>query len=187
MCKPSWCRGTERDSVKSKKLESEQSFVTYYVLEHINMSKALSVRIRQTRFESVTQEAILDLLVAAAEVRSQLERIFLAKGISMPQYNVLRILRGKFPEGYARCEIIERMLERAPDVTRLIDRLQQRGLVERIPSTQDGRFSLARITPEGKALLDELQPELDTHAQFVGDRLGVAEQQELSMLCGKLL
>lgn len=130
---------------------------------------------------------MLDLLVAAAEVRYQLEDIFLSKGISLPQYNVLRILRGKFPEGYARCEIIERMLERAPDVTRLIDRLQKRGLVERIPSPQDGRFSLARITREGQALLLELQPEIDRHALLIGSKLTDDEQRELSALCGKLL
>jgi DNA-binding MarR family transcriptional regulator len=125
------------------------------------MNQALSKRLRQPAFASPVQEAALSLLLAANRLNESVEAVCTMHGITRPQYNVLRILRGVYPEGHPRCEIASRMLERAPDVTRLIDRLQSRGLVRRCRADQDHRQSIACITSEGLKLLETMQPEVD--------------------------
>src|SRR5579864_8809591 len=135
------------------------------------MGDALRHRIQQVHFESAVQEAVLSLLVAADHLRAQTERLCAEFGISASQYNVLRILRGVHPEGHSRCEIARRMIERAPDVTRLVDRLEKRGLVERDRSAADRRLSLTRITPAGIDLLARLAPRLAALESHLAERL----------------
>ncbi len=150
------------------------------------MGDALKRRIKQQRFESPLQEAMLNLLVAAAHVMERTDRVLAAHGITQPQYNVLRILRGAHPNGYPRCDIAERMIDRAPDVTRLIDRLERQGFVERDRSASDRRLSIARITAAGLKLLDEVDPSLrETHA-FLGDRISASDRLELSRICERI-
>lgn len=146
------------------------------------MGKALQKRIMQARFESPTQEAILNLLIAANHIRQRLDRACAEHAITHGQYNVLRILRGA-PEGHPRCEIARRMLEKAPDVTRLIDRLEQQGLVERGRAEADRRLSVTRITRKGINLLNRLQPRIDEAHQFFADRVSLADRRELSRIC----
>lgn len=90
------------------------------------MTEALSRRLKQARFSSAHQEALLSLAVAAGAINDLVDEVCGKHGLTRPQYNVLRILRGVYPEGHPRCEIAQRMIERAPDVTRLVDRLQAR-------------------------------------------------------------
>ena len=85
------------------------------------MGETLKRRLRQNRFDSAAQEALLNLLVASGHVRGTIDQLFDREHVTPGQYNVLRILRGAHPRGYSRCEIASRMIERAPDVTRLID------------------------------------------------------------------
>lgn len=150
------------------------------------MGEALRKRLKQERFESSVQEALLNLLVAANHVRERFNREFARYGITLSQYNVLRILKGAYPEGHSRGEIAQRMIERAPDITRLISRLEERGLVERDSSEIDGRLSIARITPKGLALLDEMRPSLDALHRYFAERVSGADQHELSRICEKI-
>ena len=129
---------------------------------------------------------MLNLMVAADTIKYETEKVCIRFGITPPLYNVLRILRGVYPEGHPRCEIAQRMVERAPDVTRLIDRLEQQGLAERTRQDEDRRMSISRITDKGLKLLKEIQPELDSvHAGFA-ERLSGKEYEELSKLLEKL-
>jgi DNA-binding MarR family transcriptional regulator len=146
------------------------------------MGDALKKRIRQETFSSPTQEALLNLLVAADYLRDQMDRLCAEFGITPGQYNVLRILKGA-PEGHPRCDIARRMIERAPDVTRLVDRLEKRGLVERDRSAADRRLSLTRITPEGVALLARMEPRLAEHEKHLAERLSLRDRRELSRIC----
>jgi DNA-binding MarR family transcriptional regulator len=92
--------------------------------------------------------------------------LFAAHGLSGPQYNVLRILRGASGEGLPCLEIAGQMITRMPDITRLVDRLEGSGLVERARTDADRRIVLVRITSAGLELLARLdQPVLDTHKQ----------------------
>jgi DNA-binding MarR family transcriptional regulator len=149
------------------------------------MGDALRRRIRQERFESPVQEAMLNLMVAAEHLRERMDRLCAEFDLSPSQYNVLRILRGA-PEGHPRCEIARRMIDRAPDVTRLVDRLERRGLVERDRSAADRRLSLTRITPAGLALLERMRPRLDEEHRHLAERISHADQRELSRLCEQI-
>jgi DNA-binding MarR family transcriptional regulator len=143
----------------------------------------LKRRIRQARFESVAQEAILNLLVASAHVRQLVDEVCGGHGLTQGQFNVLRILRGAHPDGYPRCEIAARMVERAPDVTRLIDRLQARGLVERVRQDGDRRLSVTRITRPGLDLLKRLDGPISRISHQVADVVPSRDLKELSRIC----
>lgn len=147
------------------------------------MGEALRKRIKQARFDSPAQEAMLNLMVASDYVRQRVDKVCADYGITHGQYNVLRILRGVYPDGHPRCEIASRMLERAPDVTRLVDRLEQEGLVERDRSAEDRRLSITRITKKGLALLDEMEPHLKEMHKHFSRRIARRDCLELSRIC----
>ena len=147
------------------------------------MGEGLKKRLKQSKFESPLQDALLNLLVAASHVRERFERISADHGITQTQYNVLRILKGAHPEGYARCDIAVRMIEKAPDVTRLIDRLEDQGLVERDRSQSDRRLSITRITPRGIELLQQMQSRVDEVHDYFADRISLRDRRELSRIC----
>lgn len=146
------------------------------------MGEALKRRILQSRFESPYQEALLNLIVAANYMREQLEHACGQFGITLPQYNVLRILRGIYPDGHPRRDIATRMLDRAPDVTRIIDRLAEKSLVERDRAGADRRHSIARITRDGLRLLEKMEPTIQ-EAFAPLHRLAPGDCLELSRMC----
>jgi DNA-binding MarR family transcriptional regulator len=146
----------------------------------------LRQRIRQARFDSPAHEAMLNLLVAAGHVRLVVDQLCEEHGITQAQYNALRILRGARPDGYPRGEIACRLIDRAPDVTRLIDRLEVRGLVERARVSGDRRLSITRITRAGLDLLRRMDPGIrDVHQRFAS-RLSARDLKELSRICERL-
>ena len=114
-------------------------------------------------FDLLEQEAYLNVLRTAQELNGGFERLFKPSNLSITQYNVLRILRGvgePLPSG----QIAERLVTRDPDITRLLDRLEQRGLITRQRGESDRRVVLARITDQGLDILNKLdQPVLDLH------------------------
>ena len=94
----------------------------------------------------------------------QAEQLFKPHGLTGTQYNVLRILRGAAPDGLACSGIGERMISHDPDMTRLLDRMEKRGLISRARQTNDRRVVKTRITPAGLALLKILdQPVRELH------------------------
>src|SRR5262249_58936365 len=110
------------------------------------------------------QEAFLNLARTLDHLNQPFERLFAAHGLTGPQYNVLRILRGHGAEGVPCHEIGAQMVTRMPDVTRLLDRLEQAGLATRQRSQSDRRVVLVRVTPAGLDLLAKLdRPVLDLH------------------------
>ncbi|MEZ4417017.1 MAG: MarR family transcriptional regulator [Gemmatimonadota bacterium] len=147
------------------------------------MSTRLRSEIKQSRpFASPAEEAFLNLLRTAAALEHALEEGLKEHGVTGTQYNVLRILRGAGPAGLCRNEVKERMITPVPDATRLLDRLEQAGLVERRRETDDRRFVTARITGRGLDLLDRLElPISRLHERHLG-HLSVAELQHLSEL-----
>ena len=123
------------------------------------MSPSLRAELRQRKpFGSLHQEALLNVFRTGAVLTDAFERLFEPFGLSLTQYNVLRILRGAEPEGLCRNELRDRMLTRMPDVTRLLDRMEASGLVRRSREAEDRRLVTTRITAEGRRLLGELDP-----------------------------
>lgn len=104
-------------------------------------------------FPSKGQEAAVTLMRTADVVRRLVGAAVEPHGITVQQYNVLRILRGAGCDGLPTLEIAQRMIEQTPGITRLIDRLQTKKLVERQRSADDRRCVFCRITTEGTQLL----------------------------------
>jgi len=118
------------------------------------MSMQLRDEIRQTRpFTSLEQEAYLSLGRTWALLEHSTAESLKLHEITPTQYNVLRILRGAGVQGLCRGEVMERMIARVPDATRLLDRMEAAGLIARERSREDRRFVTTRITEEGLRLL----------------------------------
>ena len=144
-------------------------------------------RLEQTRpFADPVEEAGVNLLLAASWFDDRVERALEPLGITHRQYNVLRILRGVHPAGHPRCEIARRMIDRAPDVTRLIDRLERNGLVERGSDPDDARRSVTRLTRFGLTAVSKATDVLAPAAALLAERLGRKDARELSRICEAL-
>lgn len=118
---------------------------------------SIQAEIRQTRpFASVTTEAVVALFRTTDLVRRALAHVIEPHGITPQQYNVLRILRGAGEHGLPTLEIAERMVEAAPGITRLMDRLEAKRLVRRERCRQDRRQVLCWITSDGRRLVEVL-------------------------------
>ena len=141
---------------------------------------------KQKNFKSVEEEAILNLFIASNYLHSKVDSLCGKFNVTLAQFNVLRILKGAHPDGYPRGEIIRRMVEPSPDVTRLIDRLIKEGLVERFNTDEDRRLSLARITKKGINLLKKINPEVDKFITDYSSALNKKEKETLSLLCEQL-
>lgn len=138
-------------------------------------------RARKSRVVSPEEVAYLDLLRTCDLLSRRPAQLLKVADLSATQYNVLRILRGA-REGLPCGEIANRMITRDPDVTRLLDRLEKRGLIQRCRETSDRRVVSARITPQGLTLLAKLdQPVQQVHRQQLG-RLGPKRLKALAEL-----
>ena len=124
---------------------------------------------RKRRREGCPEEAaFLDLLRTTDLLSRGLAQVLKNEELSATQYNVLRILRGS-PDGLPCGDIASRMITRDPDVTRLLDRLEKRGLISRSRETKDRRTVIARIAPAGLKLLSGLdEPVQNAHRQQLG-------------------
>lgn len=136
--------------------------------------------LKQNRpFKSLEEEAYLSLVRTAGQLTDELAAVLKPYGLSEVQYNVLRILRGSHPEPMATLEIAERMIERAPGITRMLDRLEAAGWVTRRRCHDDRRRVLCGITAAGLAQLAKADgPVLDTEERLA-KRLGRADQARL--------
>ena len=126
----------------------------------------LQRELKQNRpFASATQEATVALIYTADLVRRSVSNVVEGHGITLQQYNVLRILRGAGEKGLPTLDIAERMIEQTPGITRLIDRLETKKLVIRERCATDRRQVFCRITGDGLTLLTRLdQPLHETEA-----------------------
>jgi DNA-binding MarR family transcriptional regulator len=120
-------------------------------------------------FKSLEEEAILSIARTAALIEHAGAEAFKPYGLTITQYNVLRILRGAGDEGLCRNEVGERLVTKVPDVTRLLDRMEAAGLIVRERGGQDRRFVATRITDKALKLLEKIDRELPAmHARQLG-------------------
>lgn len=132
-------------------------------------------RLNQSKFANPADEAVVGILLVAAEVNREFSELCQAQGITLEQYNVLRILRGAKDDGLPRCEVAGRMITKSPDVTRMMDRLVKQGLVVRTWGTENRRHSIAKISPEGLAVLAALDPHVKAMNARVAGQVGEDE------------
>jgi DNA-binding MarR family transcriptional regulator len=139
--------------------------------------------VRKGRGEAGSSEeaAFVDLLRTSDLLTRGVAQVLKAADLSPTQYNVLRILRGS-KEGLPCGEIAKRLITRDPDITRLLDRLEKRGLISRSREAKDRRTVLTRITPEGLHVLATLdEPMQEMHRKQLG-HLGRESLRKLATL-----
>jgi DNA-binding MarR family transcriptional regulator len=133
-----------------------------------NTVKAVAASKKVRRMSSPEEVAFLDLLRTTDMLTRGAIGVLKAEDLSPTQYNVLRILRGS-AEGLPCGEIADRLITRDPDVTRLLDRMEKRGLISRARDSRDRRMVLARITSTGRKLADRLdEPVQRIHRKLLG-------------------
>lgn len=148
------------------------------------MPDSLRREIRQTKpFASAEQEAHLSVGRTAAALEHAVAEALKPYGITPTQYNVLRILRGAGEKGLCRGEVRERMVAQVPDATRLLDRMEAAGLIQRARDGADRRFVTTRISREGKRLVDALDGPVQA---LHGRHFGHLDEAELAQLNGLL-
>jgi DNA-binding MarR family transcriptional regulator len=148
-------------------------------------SIALQDEIKQTRpFRSSAEEVVVSVLRTAAVVQRHLAQVVETHGVTIQQYNVLRILRGAGDAGLPTLAIRDRMVEEAAGITRLLDKLETAGHVVRERSTPDRRQVLCHITPSGERLITALDDPMDVANQRAGANLDDGERAQLVELLG---
>ena len=140
----------------------------------------LEKELKQTKpFTSNEEAVMLSILVTAEHVRARGAELFKTKDLTHPQYNVLRILRGTGAVGLSCREIGDRMITRDSDITRMLDRLENRGLINRERQEDDRRVVLVFISESGLELLRELDGPV---TEMNKATLGHLKQDELETL-----
>lgn len=142
---------------------------------------SLQEEIKQSSFRNERQKGVINVIYTYNWVQSQLKALLKPHGITLQQFNVLRILNGqKVP--ISTHEIRARMLDRMSDVSRIVDRMFKRGLVNRTPCKKDRRLVDVEITEKGRRLIQQI----DTRKDALDGILGNLEEEELVLLNGLL-
>ena len=141
--------------------------------------------IKQAKFRNPHQKAAINLIYTVGWMRDKTKCVFEAEDITAQQFNILRILRGSFPEPLSTLQIRERMLEKMSDTSRIVDRLIAKGLVKKITCKNDRRLVDVIITDKGKKLLERLDIRQDEIDRVLGN-LSEKDDNILSDLLDKI-
>ncbi|HWF46309.1 MAG TPA: MarR family transcriptional regulator [Bryobacteraceae bacterium] len=140
----------------------------------------LAEELRMTRpFACLEEEAMLSVMRTAEVISQQGASLLKSFELSANQYNVLRILRGSRDTGLTCGQIGERMISRDPDITRLLDRLESRGLIARERSEADRRVVVAHISAAGLSLLHEMDPDILSYNRRFFESFGAKKLRQL--------
>jgi DNA-binding MarR family transcriptional regulator len=139
---------------------------------------ALEDDIKQSKFKNEYQKAVVNVLYTSHWVEAHHLQIFKPFGITSAQYNVLRILRGQFPKASTINLIIDRMLDRMSNASRIVDKLESKGLVIRKQCSDDRRAVDVIISQQGLDLLAKIDPVMDEWEK----KLDVLTPEEAQML-----
>ena len=127
----------------------------------------LEDEIYQKKFESVYQKLHLNLTFTNSWLREKENQLFKDFGITPQQYNVLRILRGNYPNPYSTAQIRERMLDKLSDASRIVDRLLKKGLVERKVCPADKRLVDVIVSKQGLVLLSKMEESIQMSSNLL--------------------
>jgi DNA-binding MarR family transcriptional regulator len=142
--------------------------------------------IKQPAFKTNLEKAVVNLLYTYNWLRDHSQDVYKPFGLKMQHYNILRILKGKYPEVISPGEIKEVMLDKSPDLTRLLDKLVEMELVDRQLCPENRRKMDIRITKNGLDLLSVLMNRQDTLYKDMASRLDENEAATLSNLLDKM-
>ena len=141
--------------------------------------------IHQVKFKNSKQKAMINLLYTYGWVMEQIKDFLSREDITHQQYNILRILRGSFPEPLSTLQIRERMLDKMSDTSRIVDRLVAKGLVKKVVCSKDKRLVDVTITEKGQKLLKSLDASAN-HMEESMRHLSEKEAEHLSTLLDKI-
>jgi DNA-binding MarR family transcriptional regulator len=148
-------------------------------------SAAKKTKNKTRKFDSLEQEAYLSLWRTFDRLRSFDETLFAEWGLTAQQYNVLRLLRADAPDAVPTLSFVTRLVSRAPDITRMLDRLEGSGWIARTRSVTDRREVLVSITESGTALIDQIaKPLHECHSRQLS-HLNATELKSLIQLLKK--
>ena len=143
----------------------------------------IQLEIAQRRpFHSVKAEIAVSILRTAALIERHFAQVVARTGLTIQQYNVLRILRGAGREGLPTLVIRDRMIHAAPGITRLLDKLEKAGVSRRELTSSDRRQVFCYITDKGLAILEELEEEMRAADEAAVGDISEAEQKQLLRL-----
>jgi DNA-binding MarR family transcriptional regulator len=148
---------------------------------------SLLQELKQNRpFRSPAQEALIGIARTASVLNRLTAAVLDPEGISVAQYNVLRILRGAGADGLPTLSIRDRMIDPAAAITRLVDKLEEGKLITRERVSCDRRQVVCRITAEGLALLDKVDPALSATEQCLGRAIGRQDLEQLNRILTRM-
>ncbi|MEQ6168957.1 MarR family transcriptional regulator [Ekhidna sp. MALMAid0563] len=141
--------------------------------------------IKQETFKSEYAKAIINIIFSSAWLQQQHVQLFKSNGLTTPQYNILRILRGQHPNPATVNLLIERMLDKSSNASRIVDKLEQKGLVKRSQCKNDRRAVDVYISEAGLKLLKEMDVKMDEW-ENANNTLTETEAATLNTLLDKL-
>lgn len=141
--------------------------------------------IKQKRFQSPQQKLNVNMVFTTNWLVGKMQDLFKPHEITLQQYNILRILRGQYPNPCTIQLLKDRMLDKQSDVSRLVDRLTQKGIVERSICESDRRKMDVKISQKGLDLLTMIDPEMG-RLDDVMKNLSLEEMDQLNNLLDKL-
>jgi DNA-binding MarR family transcriptional regulator len=183
-------KGTKPDEMgkfQCKGIFFDKNVATFNVYTYICAVMSIEEEIKQSRpFKSEFQKAVVNLTFTASWWNQVAGRMLRPFGISQEQYNILRILRGMQPKPATIKTLTERMLDKNSNASRLVEKLKQKNLVERLECPMDRRRVDITITESGLRLLDETAPLMEGNEGMPFTTLSLEEAQTLNFLLDKM-
>lgn len=146
----------------------------------------ISKAIKQSSFNSPQEMAVINIIFTGNWLRDKQKDYFQSFDLKMQHFNVLRILKGKYPEASCPGEIKDVMLDKSPDLTRLIDKMIKMGLVDRNVCQENRRKVDVIITEKGLSIVNDISDRISTMNTLWKDKLSENEAQKLSELLDKV-
>ena len=141
--------------------------------------------IKQKEFKSEFQKLFINIIYTANWLNNESIKTLKPFGISPQQYNVLRILKGQHPNAITVNNIIDRMLDKSSNASRLVDKLKQKGLVERDVCNNDRRQVDIKITTKGIALIEDISKKMDSFNK-IKESITIEEAEKMNTILDKL-
>lgn len=141
--------------------------------------------IKQDKFHSEYQKLAINILFTSNWLSANSTKILKPYGISPQQYNVLRILKGQSPKAISVSNIMERMIDKMSNTSRLVEKLRQKELIERVTCESDRRQVDVKITHKGLALLEKVNKEMNAFKN-IADNLNEQEAKTINQLLDKM-
>lgn len=145
----------------------------------------ISEEIKQEKFKSEHEKAVVNIIYTNAWLHQQHIRLFKSNGLTIPQFNILRILRGQHPKPATVNLLINRMLDKSSNASRIVDKLEQKGLVKRSQCAKDRRAVDVYISKEGLDLLKQMDVKMEEW-ETLNNRLTEKEAAKLNSLLDKM-